>query len=301
MQKNVAVADQVLQKPVSVIDGMNLVQRVQGDQATFGDIASTILSMALREGSKSTRIDVVFDTYRKNSIKDSERSARGEETRQQLQAITSAQIVRQWRSFLTGITNKTSLISFIVNEWRKPVYREKLQDKILYTTVDDKCYKITSRGSEEVPELQCQQEEADGRLLFHAVHAARQGYQAIVICAEDTDVFIMCLAFHDKIGVPLFQKCGTRARTRLVDIGRVAATIGIDVCRALIGMHAYTGCDTTSAFAGKGKASALKFVTNNREFRNTFTQLGQEWDLSSELMDKLECFTCLLCPQSIIN
>ena len=174
------------------------------------------------------------------------------------------------------------------------MYREKLQDKILYTTVDDKCYKITSRGSEEVPELQCQQEEADGRLLFHAVHAARQGYQAIVICAEDTDVFIMCLAFHDKIWVPLFQKCGTRARTRLVDIRRVAATIGIDVCGALIGIHAYTGCDTTSAFAGKGKASALKFVTNNREFRNTFTQLGQEWDLSSELMDKLECFTCLL-------
>jgi len=294
LQKNVTVADQLPQNPASVVDGMNLVQRVKGDQATFGDIATTILSMALREGSKSTRIDVVFDTYRENSIKNSERSARGEETGHQLQGITSAQIVRQWRSFLTGITNKTSLISFIVSEWRKPVYREKLHEKILYVTVDDKCYRITSQGSEEVPDLQCQQEEADGRLLFHAVHAAREGYQAVVICAEDTDVFIMCLAFHDKIGAPLFQKCGTRTRTRLVDIGKVAATVGIDVCRALIGIHAYTGCDTTSAFAGKGKASALKLVTNNREIKNTFTELGQEWDLSSELMNKLECVTCLL-------
>lgn len=60
-----------------------------------------------------------------------------------------------------------------------------------------------------------------------------------MICSEDTDVFIMTLAFQDQIGVPLFQKYGTRTRTRLVDIMKVAATVGIDVCRALIGMHAY--------------------------------------------------------------
>ena len=83
----------------------------------------------------------------------------------------------------------------------------------MYTTVDDKCYKITSQGSEEVPTLQCQQEEADGHLLFHTVHAARKSYENVVICADDTDVFIMCLAFHDKIGAPLFQKYGTRARS----------------------------------------------------------------------------------------
>ena len=77
---------------------------------------------------------------------------------------------------------------------------------------------------------------------------------------QDTDVFIMSLAFHDKIGAPLFQKCGTKSRRRVVDIRKVVATVGIDVCRALIGMHAYTGCDTVSA----------------------------------ELLDKLEAFTCLL-------
>ena len=43
--------------------------------------------------------------------------------------------------------------------------------------------------------------------LLHAAHAAKDGYQAVVVCSEDTDVFIMLLAFHDAIGVPLFQKC----------------------------------------------------------------------------------------------
>lgn len=118
----------------------------------------------------------------------------------------------------------------------------------------------------EVPALQCCQEEADG---LHAVHAARE-YEAVVICSEDTDVFILCLAFHDRIGKPLFLKCGTKTRRRIVDIRKVAATVGTDVCRALIDMHAYTGCDAVSAFAGKGKVKALKLLTSNKEHQNTF-------------------------------
>ena len=79
-----------------------------------------------------------------------------------------------------------------------------------------------------------------------------------------------------------------------VDIQKVAATVGIDVCRALIGMHAYTGCDTVSASAGKWKVKALKLLTSNKEHQNTFLELGQEWDVSADLMNKLEAFTRLL-------
>ena len=64
------------------------------------------------------------------------------------------------------------------------------------------------------------------------------------------------------MGVSLFQKCGNRTRTRLVGIVKVAASVGVYVCSALIVMHAYTGCDTVSALAGKGKASALKLFDN---------------------------------------
>ena len=64
-------------------------------------------------------------------------------------------------------------------------------------------------------------------------------------------------------------------------------------------MHAYTGCDTVSALAGKGKASALKLLTINREIQDTFLQLGQMWNLSRELMDRLEAFKCrLYAPKS---
>ena len=73
----------------------------------------------------------------------------------------------------------------------------------------------------QVPCLQCNQEEADGCLLLHATHAANDGCQAVVICSEDTDVFIMLLAFHDAIGVPLFQKCSTKIRKRVIDIKKL--------------------------------------------------------------------------------
>ena len=169
-----------------------------------------------------------------------------------------------------------------------------MHGKVLHATVNDKRYQITSQGSKKVTSFQCQQEELDGRLLLHAAHAAREGYQAVVICSEDTDVFVMLLAYCDKIGVSLFQKCGTRTRTRLVDIVKVAASVGVDICRPLIGMHAYTGCDTVSALAGNGKASALKLLTINRDIQDTFLQLGQMWNLSRELMDTLEAFTCRL-------
>ncbi|KAK3728046.1 hypothetical protein QZH41_015787, partial [Actinostola sp. cb2023] len=294
LQKNVQPAERIPSNLAVVIDGMSLVQKVNADHLSFGDVADTVLNMALREGTQCKRIDVVFDTYREISIKNFERSLRGEETGHQLRSITSTQIVRQWRNFLTRVSNKTSLISFIVSEWRTQRCREKLDDKDLFATIEDVCFRITSQGSEEVPVLKCKQEEADGRLLLHASHAADEGYGSVMICAEDTDVFIMSIGFADEIGTSLFIKCGTRNRTKLVDVNKVANAVGQDVCKAVVGMHAFTGCDSVSAFAGRGKAQALKLLISDRESRDTFTTLGQEWDLSPELMNKLEALTCHL-------
>ena len=61
-----------------VIDGMALVQRLKGDQKTFAAVAETLLDRVLNEGGSSDRIDVVFDDYREESIKNAERENRGE-------------------------------------------------------------------------------------------------------------------------------------------------------------------------------------------------------------------------------
>ena len=97
LQENAKVAEQLPGNSASVIDRINSVQIVKGDQVTFGDVAATVLSMALREGAESEIIDAVFDTYRDNAIKNCERILRGGEAGHQLQSITGTQLLRQWR------------------------------------------------------------------------------------------------------------------------------------------------------------------------------------------------------------
>ncbi|EDO42115.1 predicted protein [Nematostella vectensis] len=247
--KNVQFNDSVPKENIgTVIDGMSLVQIINEDRSLFGQVANNILGMALREGAMSNRIDVVFDSYNELSIKSSERLLRGEVAGHQLcGSITSQQIVRQWGNFLAYENIKTSLISFLVHEWKSEANTRRLEGKVLYSNFGEKCYKIADGVFEEVPLLKCEQEEADGRLLLHAFHAAQEGYPFVLICLDDTDVLIMALAVTKHVNSRLLIKMGTRNRTKVVDVNKVAASAGHGVCQALIGLHAFTGCDTASS------------------------------------------------------
>lgn len=81
----------------------------------------------------------------------------------------------------------------------------------------------------------------------------------------------MSLAFSNEIGASLFMKSGTRTQTKIIDITKVAASLGPEVCKGVLRMHAFTGCDTVSAFAGKGKAQALKILKKNTRSREALT------------------------------
>ncbi len=81
-----------------------------------------------------------------------------------------------------------------------------------------------------MPELESSHEEADTRLIFHAAHAARSGVKCVIITAEDTDVFILGIAFSPRIQAPLFQKHRTNTRTCFIDIRGIVTTYGPDVC-----------------------------------------------------------------------
>ena len=43
-----------------------------------------------------------------------------------------------------------------------------------------------------------------------------------------------------------------------MDIRKLRAVLGDKLSQALIALHAFTGCDTVSAFAGRGKTGPLK-------------------------------------------
>ncbi|KAK3751112.1 hypothetical protein QZH41_016239, partial [Actinostola sp. cb2023] len=295
LQKNIPAVESIPEPSACIIDGMAMVQRLKGDHKSFAEVADALMAMFLREGATSNRIDVVFDVYRETSIKNMEREKRGSETGNEFRNIQPDHRVQQWRKFLSNPQNKKQLVVFITDEWQKERFRQRLVRKTLYITAEENCVEILPTGVVTLREdLKSSQEEADTRLLFHASHAARNGYSSIVISSEDTDVFVLCLAFKVFIPSTIYLKCGTQTRTKYINITTVVQVHGSELCKCLLGLHAFTGCDTVSAFSGKGKLSALKMAKSNQAFCELFQQLGIDWQVNNELFLRLQEFTCML-------
>lgn len=114
-----------------LIEGMSLIQKLQVDHLTFGEIAEMALSRNLREGEGSIRIDVVFDVYRGLSFYSVKRGSKSEGHSITFKNLSSGQKVKQFRSFLQNGQNRTRIIKFVVDLCIKPSCRSKLQHKTL--------------------------------------------------------------------------------------------------------------------------------------------------------------------------
>lgn len=79
---------------------MVLVQRLKGDHKKFSDVAVSLFGMVLHEGASSKRIDVIFNVYGENSIKNTEREHRGAEYGNEFRNLQPDHKVQQWRKFL---------------------------------------------------------------------------------------------------------------------------------------------------------------------------------------------------------
>ena len=69
------------------------------------------------------------------------------------------------------------MIEFIVESWTRNISPSKLGDMLLYVSHAGKCEKIEASNGvmtvSSVPELECDHEEADTKLLLHAAHAGQ--------------------------------------------------------------------------------------------------------------------------------
>ena len=115
--------------------------KTKSEYKTFGDTASLILSKAVNEASQSSPNDIVFDTYRENSIKEVERDGRQSNTGSiQLKNITAKQTVVQWKKFQQLQTKPVSL-NFLYKSGKQLKYTEQLRGKVLYITSGQNYFK----------------------------------------------------------------------------------------------------------------------------------------------------------------
>ena len=98
-----------------------MVQKIRSNEKTIGEVAGSMMSMGLHEGTDShryERIDVVLDVYRDNLINNSDREKGGSKSGHIFRILKADHKIRQWWQFLSNSCNKSLLIKFISKEWQ---------------------------------------------------------------------------------------------------------------------------------------------------------------------------------------
>ena len=125
LEKSTEPWNSQLSHHVSLIDGMAILQKEKVSAITFGQLANKLLQTIIKMSTCAARIDVVFDTYIDNSIKDAERIKRSLSGSIKFRNIKKDHPVKQWSYFLSIGNNKTEIIQFLVNEWAANEYFRK--------------------------------------------------------------------------------------------------------------------------------------------------------------------------------
>jgi len=94
-------------------------------------------------------------------------------------------------------------------------------------------------------------------MIVHLADALRDGFHKIMLHTNDTDVVVLAVAAAASINVwELWVAFGKGKTFNYIPIHEIVAYIGLNKSEALHMFHAYTGCDTVSSYATKGKKTA---------------------------------------------
>ena len=91
-------------------------------------------------------------------------------------------------------------------------------------------------------------EEADSKLALHC---------KLTSYSYDTVLFAIILFTRmQNITSEVILWKDTRPSTRLVDLKKMAQVLGPSFCRALVSLHAFTGCDVQAALVVRNRKEA---------------------------------------------
>ena len=123
----------------------------------------------------------------------------------------------------------------------------------------------------EISALSSNHEESHTKLLLHAKHAAENGESTIIIKSQDKNVAILACHFNNQIPARLLIMRKVKTRVVYLDVSAISDAAGPQLCDALPGLHAFTGCDPVSSFSGNAKKASLK------QCRTKTKQLVKPW------------------------
>ena len=106
---------------------------------------------------------------------------------------------------------------------------------------------------------------------------------------------VLSIYFQHEIGARLvIQWKAAKNKWKFIDVGMLRVKHGEEVAQALLGFHAYSGCDTVSGMCGKGKKTFFKVLVTNAEFHAAMIRLGENLEVDDELIEACEHGLCVI-------
>ncbi len=120
---------------MKILDGPAIVQMLPpGKCKTFQEYAQTVFIPYVQSSLENIkRLDIVWDVYKANSLKQSVRESRGTGLRRRV--VAEGVMPANWKSFLRVDENKAELFHFLSEE---VMTSHTNNDKELYCTIGDK-------------------------------------------------------------------------------------------------------------------------------------------------------------------
>ncbi|KAG5890938.1 hypothetical protein JTB14_019876 [Gonioctena quinquepunctata] len=109
-----------------------------------------------------------------------------------------------------------------------------------------------------------QSEEDADRLIVTTALAKASDYDLVIIAGEDIDLLVIFTGLVEPSKNVYFQKC---RRGKTADVFYSAVSTSSENHHLISFFHAFSGCDTTSAFFGYGKAKLLTALKRNPQLK----------------------------------
>ena len=245
--KNSEILRENSENTTYVLDGGALLHRLFWNlPATYSNIMEQYCTYILRE--YENHVHIVFDSY-KSSIKDHEHRRR-RKTFANIKFKPRNEVNCKQSEFLSNNNNKTAFIKALA-------------------------LKLRAKGHVVV---ECEG-NADRTFAMKGIEVA-QDRISVTAVADDIDILVMLVLMWDQTMGVLFLRHEARKSIKkdleITSIINVTSNLPSHVKENLPFIHAWGGCDATSALFSQGKTAVLKFVESNGDFARHLYSVFQD-------------------------
>ena len=182
---------------VTIVEASPILRKLSNVSAgNFYEISDVFYNYIIRLAEGFDRLDIVFDRYFKNSLKAQTRKGRGLSGSWVLQITDDVSFPRNFlTSFLCNADNKHDLGLYLAS--KVVSIHSDVDDThlLLCATHDNFVISFPPTVNDTALQISSTAEEADQKIIRHALHCIKVRYSFIELQSIDTDVLILLQAY----------------------------------------------------------------------------------------------------------